>query len=274
MPFKKIKKLFPRYKAHPQQAGFMRRGFAFLFDALIIGIISSLFYAGFSEVRAFIRQEKSPTSKIVQEIKSGGHLIMDINQGPKLDQAKVPAGNGKRQEYLKILKNKISPEDYETAMTFSEDELIYRYWPVLSEEFPETIKEDFPGENRQSSAKKEVDPAYRIIKEYIISLLYFVLFFRLKGQTPGKKIFRLRVIDLEGKPRLNWYQCFERAHGYVCSGLFLSLGFWQVLWHKNGLTMHDKIADTTVIKLPGRPKKQKSLKPNKSDKKGETEGNS
>lgn len=255
MCLKKLNKLFPRYKAHPQQAGFMRRGLAFLVDALIIGIISSLVYTAYSETRALLRHEKSPTSEIVQEIKRDGHLSLDINQGPKLDSGKK--GPGTREEYLKSLKNKISPEEYQKAQTLSEEELLYRYWSLLREEFPETIGADISESTRQSAARKEGDPAYKIIKEYIISLLYFVLFFRLKGQTPGKKIFRLKVIDLEGKPKLDWYQCFERAHGYVCSGLFLSLGFWQVLWHKKGLTMHDKIADTTVIKIPARQKKSR-----------------
>lgn len=68
------------------------------------------------------------------------------------------------------------------------------------------------------------DRAYKVIKEYIITLLYFVLFFRFGGRTPGKRLFRLKVIDLEGKPRLGWYQSFERAHGYVYSTLFASLG--------------------------------------------------
>jgi len=103
--------------------------------------------------------------------------------------------------------------------------------------------------------------------EYVISLLYFVLFFRFGGRTPGKRIFRLKVLDLEGKPQLGWYQSFERAHGYVCSGLFASLGFWQVLWDKRGLTMHDKIAETTVIKLPKKTRSWRKKKAKRVSKK-------
>ncbi|HDP95429.1 MAG TPA: hypothetical protein ENN40_08745 [Candidatus Aminicenantes bacterium] len=73
------------------------------------------------------------------------------------------------------------------------------------------------------------------------------------------------VVSGQGRPRQGWYQSFERAHGYVCSGLFASLGFWQVLWQKQGLAMHDKIADTTVIRLP---KKKRIEKPGNTRGKG------
>jgi 2-polyprenyl-6-hydroxyphenyl methylase/3-demethylubiquinone-9 3-methyltransferase len=54
---------------------------------------------------------------------------------------------------------------------------------------------------------------------------------------------------------LGWYQAFERTHGYACSALFVSLGFLQVLWDAEGLTMHDKIAGTSVIKRPRKKKR-------------------
>lgn len=258
MFFKKLKKLFPRHRAHPRQAGFGRRGLAFLVDALIIALISSVVYSAYGEIRAWINREPSPTAEIAEKIKKGGSLTLDFNEGPRVDQSKNEPE--RKLEYLKVLKEKLSPEQYEKAQRLSEEEIVKNYWWQLQADFPEIQKEILSQKAKTSATKKEEDRAYKIIKEYIITLLYFVLFFRLKGQTPGKKLFRLKVIDLEGKPRLDWYQCFERAHGYVCSGLFLSLGFWQVLWHKQGLTMHDKIADTTVIKLPPRPKTTRTKK--------------
>ncbi len=65
-------------------------------------------------------------------------------------------------------------------------------------------------------------------------------------------------MDLKGRSRLSWYQSFERAHGYAASALFASLGFLQILWDAEGLTMHDKIASTTVIKLPRKKKRDPS----------------
>ncbi len=85
--------------------------------------------------------------------------------------------------------------------------------------------------------------------ELIIGYTYYILFFRFGGRTPGKRLFGLRAIDLEGRPQLGWYQSLERTHGYAASALLASLGFFQVLWDRESLTMHDKLAGTTVIRL-------------------------
>ncbi len=53
-----------------------------------------------------------------------------------------------------------------------------------------------------------------VLREIIVAYLYFGLFFRFRSQTPGKRLLRLKVVDLKGRARLSWYQCFERAHGY------------------------------------------------------------
>jgi uncharacterized RDD family membrane protein YckC len=96
---------------------------------------------------------------------------------------------------------------------------------------------------------------FNLIFEFLIGYAYYVLFFRFGGRTPGKRFLRLRVIDLEGKPRLGWYQSLERAHGYAASTLLAFLGFLQVLWDHKGLTMHDKLAGTTVIVLKKEPRR-------------------
>jgi uncharacterized RDD family membrane protein YckC len=131
--------------------------------------------------------------------------------------------------------------------------------------FPETIRM-IESEFLIISAPHE--EAFNVFYEFILGYFYFVMFFRFKGQTPGKRIFRLKVVDLKGRKRIGWYQAFERTHGYAASGLFFSLGFLQVLWDAEGLTMHDKIAGTTVIRIPVvKKRKTKKRKPKKASKK-------
>ena len=66
------------------------------------------------------------------------------------------------------------------------------------------------------------------------------------GQTPGKKIFKIRVIQLDGS-RLSMWDSFGRYGGYgagVATGL---LGFLQIYWDPNRQAIHDKISATIVI---------------------------
>jgi len=237
---RKIAALFPRNKAHPSQAGFIRRGLAFGLDALIIAILSSIVYSGYTELMARLRHEPSPVSMTVKAIREGESATWSPEKG-------LRTGPDKKQEYLEILKDRLSDEEFQRAAAMTAEEIENNYKTALAGARLNQAKEKLAG----GSEKLSENRAYKVIKEYIITMLYFVLFFRFGGRTPGKRLFGLKVIDLEGKPRLGWYQCFERAHGYVCSGLFASLGFWQVLWDRHGLTMHDKIADTTVIRWPG-----------------------
>jgi hypothetical protein len=215
---------------------------AFIFDWFIIFLISILVYLGYDAIREKAGGEAGLISRVSQAIKAGEHVSIRMSENESADLSV-------KSKFLKILEERVTAEEFEAAKRKSSEEIYHEY---EAEFIAAGYRHRFI----------YLEESFNLLKEYVISLLYFVLFFRFGGRTPGKRIFRLKVLDLEGKPRLEWYQSFERAHGYVCSGLFASLGFWQVLWNKRGLTMHDKIAETTVIKLPKkkRPKRKKKAK--------------
>jgi hypothetical protein len=69
-----------------------------------------------------------------------------------------------------------------------------------------------------------------------------------QGQTVGKRLLGLRVVELTGKP-LTVLRAFKRYGGYaagMATGLF---GFAQVLWDPNRQAIQDKTAHTVVIDL-------------------------
>ena len=71
-----------------------------------------------------------------------------------------------------------------------------------------------------------------------------------KGQTLGKRLLRLRVVELTGKP-LGLMNCFGRYGGYAAAMATGGTGFAQVLWDPNRQAMQDKLAHTVVIDLRG-----------------------
>lgn len=83
--------------------------------------------------------------------------------------------------------------------------------------------------------------------------LYFTFFTAMmKGQTPGKKLFGIRVLRLDGLPMTLWAS-FERYGGYA-AGLFTGLtGYMQVWWDRNRQAVQDKISETVVIRDRGQP---------------------
>jgi uncharacterized RDD family membrane protein YckC len=122
----------------------------------------------------------------------------------------------------------------------------------FSKERPQSETEPQAGQDRKIQFIG--GESFKIIFEFLIGYTYYILFFRFGGRTLGKRLLRLQVVDLEGRPRLGWYQSLERTHGYAASALLAFLGFLQVLWDHKGLTMHDRLAGTTVIRLKKKSK--------------------
>jgi len=91
----------------------------------------------------------------------------------------------------------------------------------------------------------------------IVFAVYFIFITLLwKGRTPGKKIMRIRVISVKSE-KLTLWQCVERTLGYGASALEAGFGFLQVIWYENRQAVHDRIAETTVIKLKKKRNKSK-----------------
>jgi hypothetical protein len=86
------------------------------------------------------------------------------------------------------------------------------------------------------------------------AIAYFTLLpFWWKGQTPGKRVFGLRVVELTGKP-LGLMTCFGRYGGYAAGMATGGAGLAQVLWDPNRQAVQDKLAHTVVIDLRAAPR--------------------
>lgn len=68
------------------------------------------------------------------------------------------------------------------------------------------------------------------------------------GQTVGKKLLRLRVVELTGKP-MTVLRCLRRYGGYAAGMATGGMGFLQMLWDPNRQTLQDRTAHTAVIDL-------------------------
>ena len=84
------------------------------------------------------------------------------------------------------------------------------------------------------------------------SLVWIVVYFALSvyignGKTIGKKIAGIRIVSLT-HPRLSLWQSIERALGYGASALEAGFGFLQFFIHPNRCCVHDRIAETIVVR--------------------------
>jgi uncharacterized RDD family membrane protein YckC len=80
----------------------------------------------------------------------------------------------------------------------------------------------------------------------LLLLLYFFLFHSVRGQTPGKRLLGLLVIDVYGE-RPGLARTLLRTSGYVLSAALFSLGFLWIGFDRERRALHDWLAGTYVV---------------------------
>jgi len=80
----------------------------------------------------------------------------------------------------------------------------------------------------------------------MLDMFYFTYFHGTVGQTPGKMMFGLKVVQSTGE-RMTLGIGFLRWVGYVVSKIFFYLGFLWIAFDGKKQGWHDKIAGTIVI---------------------------
>jgi uncharacterized RDD family membrane protein YckC len=90
--------------------------------------------------------------------------------------------------------------------------------------------------------------AVYLLTTVFISMFYFTYFHGAAGQTPGKMIFGLRVVQPTGE-QMTFGLAFLRWVGYIISAFVFYLGFVWIAFDKRKQGWHDKIAGTVVIRV-------------------------
>ena len=93
-------------------------------------------------------------------------------------------------------------------------------------------------------------PEYlRVIFKLLIPVLYFgIITCITNGYTFGKRILGIRIVSTNHNHLSLWHS-IERSLGYYASSLEFGFGFLQYFIDYNRRTVHDRIAETIVIKV-------------------------
>jgi uncharacterized RDD family membrane protein YckC len=80
----------------------------------------------------------------------------------------------------------------------------------------------------------------------LLGALYFILFWGVRGATPGKRLLGLDVEGSDGSFPIGLPRASARFLGYLLSGALIGGGFLLILLDGNGL--HDRLAGTRVVR--------------------------
>jgi uncharacterized RDD family membrane protein YckC len=82
-----------------------------------------------------------------------------------------------------------------------------------------------------------------------VAALYFFIFTWLRGQTPGKRLLGVKVIDAWGE-RPSVARAALRTAGYAASAILCSIGFLWIGFDREKRGLHDWLAGTYVVAAP------------------------
>ena len=81
----------------------------------------------------------------------------------------------------------------------------------------------------------------------VLRVLYFMVFTGLRGQTPGKMLVGIKVVNAAGNVPGVRRAFMREVIGKLVSGLVVNAGFLWVLRDAQRQAWHDKIAETYVV---------------------------
>jgi uncharacterized RDD family membrane protein YckC len=85
-----------------------------------------------------------------------------------------------------------------------------------------------------------------------ISVVYYVYFTAYGGQTPGKMILRIKVVRTDSSSLTLGRAFYREVIGKFISGIILGIGYLMIVFDPKKQGLHDRMADTYVVRLDGK----------------------
>ncbi len=93
-----------------------------------------------------------------------------------------------------------------------------------------------------------INPGDRVFQIYLflITALYFVFPWKIRGQTLGMQSWKLKVVQETGEP-ITWGQAIKRILFSIISWVLVGLGFIWSVFDREKLAWHDRLSKTRLV---------------------------
>ncbi|MGI9275232.1 MAG: RDD family protein [Endozoicomonas sp.] len=98
-------------------------------------------------------------------------------------------------------------------------------------------------------SERTVMGLWDVVINWIFPAVAVIVFWRIKGATPGKMLLSIQVVDMKTGSKMSVRQSIIRYVGYIVSTIPLFLGFFWIGIDKKKQSWHDKIARTVVVRI-------------------------
>lgn len=101
------------------------------------------------------------------------------------------------------------------------------------------------------NAERMIQGPADFLLSYVVPAIAIIIFWSAKQATPGKMVFRAKIVDAQTGEAPSTLQCVIRYLGYFVSIIPLCLGLLWVAWDSRKQGWHDKLAGTVVVRPKG-----------------------
>jgi uncharacterized RDD family membrane protein YckC len=81
----------------------------------------------------------------------------------------------------------------------------------------------------------------------VLNFIYTIVFWTWRGQTLGKIVVGVKIIKTDGMP-IGIGSAILRYIGYIVSAIIIYIGYIMIAFNSKKQGLHDKIADTYVVR--------------------------
>ncbi|MDO5650633.1 MAG: RDD family protein [Moraxella sp.] len=82
----------------------------------------------------------------------------------------------------------------------------------------------------------------------VLGAVFYIFCWVRFATTPGKYLFKLKILDADTGEHLTPFKAFLRYIGYIPSAIIMGLGFIWIAFDDRKQGWHDKIANSVVVK--------------------------
>ena len=111
----------------------------------------------------------------------------------------------------------------------------------------------------QLASGTETPSVAMMIVMYVLPIAMIIGFWVWKASTPGKMVFKAKIVDAKTGGHPSTLQFIGRYLGYIISSIPLCLGFMWIGWDKRKQGWHDKMSGTVVVRPSTDPDQQVSF---------------
>jgi uncharacterized RDD family membrane protein YckC len=88
---------------------------------------------------------------------------------------------------------------------------------------------------------------WELLFELAVLVTTIIFWRRWRGATPGKKYCKIKIVDAKTHQDIDNKQAITRSIGYIASTFIFLIGFLMVAIREDKRSLHDLLADTSVI---------------------------